>query len=130
MLDKSDTLARVFARDGKIWVHAGVMGERGWEGLAGDAALEAIVAAVARASRTLTIDRLIPGQRYRVIRSIDQLHEGMIVRYIGINDVDNHYGIGEFEGPDGQTLGVHGDYSTRSASPLGPAYRYLEPLED
>ena len=78
----------------------------------------------------LTIDRLIPGDRYRVIRTIDELREGMIVRYIGINDIDNHYGIAEFEGPDGQTLGVRGDYSTLRASPLGGAYRYLEALDD
>ena len=79
---------------------------------------------------SLTIERITVGQRYRVLQSIGELREGMVVRFIGFEDIDNHYGVYEFAGPDGSKLAVGGDYSTPRNSPLGQAHRYLKPVED
>jgi hypothetical protein len=130
ILVDSRELVQVFVKgEDVVWLHAGLPGHDGWEGSGDQAELEAIVAAIEREAETLMIEGLIPGHRYRVIQDLGELRAGMIVRFVGIDDIDNHYGIGEFTGPDGERLGVPGDYSTRRSSPLGPAYRYLVELE-
>ncbi|HLT36909.1 MAG TPA: hypothetical protein VK034_11510 [Enhygromyxa sp.] len=127
VLDRAIELARVFARDAQVRVHAGLVGDDGFEGSADQ--LEAIVAAIELARKTLTIGRLTPGHRYRVLQDIGELREGMIVRFVGFDDIDNHYGIYEFAGPDDCKLGVPGDYSTPRNSPLAQTHRYLEAID-
>jgi hypothetical protein len=122
-------LARVFVQSGEVRVHAGLVGDDGWEGSDSDTQFEAIVAAIEHAARTLTIERITVGHRYRVLQSIGELREGMVVSFIGFDDIDNHYGVYEFAGPDGAKLGVGGDYSTPRNSPLGQAHRYLQPVD-
>jgi hypothetical protein len=124
----SAELARVFVRNKDVLVHAGLVGEDGWEGT--ELQLDAIVEAIERAARTLTIERLLPGHRYRVLADIGQLREGMVVRFVGFDDIDNHYGVYEFEQLDGCKVGVAGDYSSPRHSPLAQAHRYLESLDD
>lgn len=129
IFDASIELARVFGRGKVVRIHAGLVGDEGWEGSDADGNFEAIVAAIEVARRTLTIERLVVGHDYRVIKSIGELRKGMIVRFVGFDDVDNHYGIYQFADSDGRTLGVPGDYSTPRNSPLGQAHRYLEPVD-
>jgi len=120
---------------GSIRAHAGVVGRDGWDGALtdvaeADGALDAIVAAVTASFGKLTIDRLVPGRRYRVRETIQDLVRGSTVRFEIFDDIDNHYGRYVFTAEDGSELAVTGDFSTLSRSPLGETHRYLEELEE
>jgi hypothetical protein len=121
---------RVFAKDGQVLVEAGLVGEQGWSG-SGDAVddmLEPILAALERARRSLTIHELVVGREYEVREDLQELRAGMLVRFDGFDDIDNHYGRYEFTSRDGQRVAVAGDFSTPRNSPLGEAHRYLKEL--
>ena len=77
----------------------------------------------------LTIRRLVPGRRYRVLETIDELQRGATVVFRMFDDIDNHYGRYEFETTGGQRVGVGGDYCTPENSALGETHRYLEELD-
>lgn len=116
---------------GTIRAHAGVVGRDGWDGVLHDVAraedaLDAIAAAVTSGFGKLTIDRLVPGRRYRVREALQDLPRGAIVRFELFDDIDNHYGRYVFTAEDGRELAVKGDFSTPSRSPLGETHRYLE----
>ncbi|MFP5393424.1 MAG: hypothetical protein ACLGI6_18055 [Gammaproteobacteria bacterium] len=51
------------------------------------------------------------GDAYRVLTTIDDLAEGDVVRCVGFDDVDNHYGIFVFEDAAGKLREVRGDFS-------------------
>jgi hypothetical protein len=119
-------LGQVRAVDGEIVIEIGLPDDDGWRGTEPD--LDAMVAAIELEQRSLTIESLIIGARYRVITDIGELRKGMIVRFVDLNELDNHYGVCVFEDETGQTRVVPGDYSDKRRSPLGPAYRYLEPV--
>ncbi len=110
-----------------IKAHAGAPGARGWEGPATsvDAILEPVIAAIRVQESTLTIDRIKPGSRYKVIQGIGELVFGTFVTFKYFDDVDNHYGRYIFATDDGQEVAVSGDFSS-SHSPLAEAYRFLE----
>lgn len=125
-------VATVFFADARIRVHAGVPGRDGWDDVltSVDAQLGEIAAAIARRLRMLSIDDLRPGKRYRVLQDLQELEKGQIVRYRGLDDIDNHHGEYDFEAEDGRKLVVAGDCSTPSRGPLGEVHRYLEALDD
>lgn len=52
-----------------------------------------------------------PLDTYRVLADIGQLKEGQVVKFIGFDDVDNHYGIFVFTDGDGNVLEVSSDFS-------------------
>jgi hypothetical protein len=116
-------------REGAPHAQAGVRGVLGWSGALTDDSFDGIVDAIERAGNTLTIDKLVPGRRYRVREALQQLVPGTVVRFHGFDDIDNHYGKYEFVGDGGTKLAVEGDFSRPEHSPLGDAYRYLEPVD-
>ncbi len=126
--DPRRTLATIEAHDGAVRVHAGVPGVGGWDGHGtdADAMLEGVAAAVARAESTLTLDRLVPGSRYRVIGKLRGFARGEVVRFEGFDDIDNHYGEYIFVTDGGRSVTIGGDYSTPERSPLAEVYRVLE----
>lgn len=77
----------------------------------------------------LTLGRLVPGHRYRVLETIGELQRGATVVFRMFDDLDNHYGIYEFETTSGQRVGVGGDYSTPENNHLSETHRYLEELD-
>ena len=119
---------RVFAKDDRIIVEAGLVGAQGWSSReeAVDEMIDPIVAALELARRTLTIEALAKGQEYRVIEDLQELRTGMIVRFDRFDDIDNHYGRYEFTTREGVVVAVSGDFSTPRNSPLGETHRYLE----
>ena len=46
-----------------------------------------------------------------VLANVGQLQQGQVVKFIGFDDVDNHYGIFVFTDGDGNVLEVNGDFS-------------------
>jgi hypothetical protein len=72
----------------------------------------------------LTRDRLVVGRRYRVIASIQGLERGRVVRYDGLDDIDNHYGVYTFTDEHGGKLEVSGDHSS-DHGPLADVAKFL-----
>ena len=56
-----------------------------------------------------------PLDSYRVLADAGELKQGQIVKFIGFDDVDNHYGIFVFTDADGGALEVSGDFSGPSS---------------
>lgn len=52
-----------------------------------------------------------PDEDYFVLHDVGGLHKGDVVRFVGFDDVDNHYGIFVFVDATGQVLEVSGDCS-------------------
>lgn len=121
-------VVQVDSERGAITIHAGLEGRDGWDGSAID--LEPIVVAITRMFATLTLEQLVAGKRYRVRETIGQLERGTIVKFVGFDDIDNHWGCYDFVTMDGKPVGVSGDYSSLRGSPLAETHRYLEPIVD
>lgn len=51
-----------------------------------------------------------PDQDYTVLTDMDDLKKGEVVKFIGFDDVDNHYGICVFIDSSGTILEVTGDF--------------------
>jgi len=49
-------------------------------------------------------------QEYLVLVDLGDLKKGELVKFIGFDDVDNHYGICVFTDANGKVLEVTGDY--------------------
>jgi hypothetical protein len=49
---------------------------------------------------------------YFIENDLCDLKKGMTVKFIGFDDVDNHYGIFVFADSDGNLLEVRGDFSS------------------
>lgn len=63
-----------------------------------------------------------PGEEFSVLADLCDLRQGEVVRFIGFDDVDNHYGIFVFTSVDGAVLEVSGDFS-------GPGHSQLQALK-
>lgn len=120
---------RILAKDGRVIVEAGLVGEQLDEIDDIGGMVDPIIAALERARRTLTIEKLVIGREYEVREDLQELRVGMVVRFDGFDDIDNHYGRYEFTSRDGRRVAVAGDFSTPRHSPLGKAYRYLTELD-
>ncbi len=91
VVDGTREVARVSARDGTLFVDAGLPGDRGWHGAADQATgdgFEALVRAIAKMDGAVTYDSLAYNHRYRVLLSYRGLRAGEIVTYGG--PIDNH----------------------------------------
>jgi hypothetical protein len=55
---------------------------------------------------------LKPGNEYFIANDICDLKKRTIVKFVGFDDIDNHYGIFVFTDPDGAFLEVWGDFSS------------------
>lgn len=121
-------LVQLRADGDDVRAHAGVVGGDGWSGVIGDldTQLPAILDAIRRARTMLTLEQLVPGERYRVRQPIGQLVAGTIVTFVGFEDIDNHHGRYQFRDGSGAIVVVDGDFSTPRHSPLGETHRYLE----
>lgn len=122
---------RVFARDGRVIVEAGLVGAQGWSdsGEVVEEMIDPILSALEVERRSLTIDKLTVGCEYEVREDLQELRAGMIVRFDGFDDIDNHYGRYEFTSRDGRRVAVAGDFSTPRNSPLRDAHRYLKAID-
>lgn len=54
---------------------------------------------------------LLPDEEYRVLKDVGDLKKDALVKFVGFDDVDNHYGIFVFVDSDGTVLEVSGDCS-------------------
>lgn len=54
---------------------------------------------------------LTPNEEYKVLLDVGDLKKGAAVKFIGFDDVDNHYGIFVFTDAEGKILEVSGDCS-------------------
>jgi hypothetical protein len=122
---------RIYANDGRVIVEAGLVGEQGWLGSSETVddvggMIDPILEALERARQSLTIERLVIGREYEVRENLQELRTGMVVRFDGFNDIDNHYGRYEFTSRDGRSVAVAGDFSSPRHSPLGETHRYLK----
>lgn len=52
---------------------------------------------------------LTPNEDYLVLMDLDDLKQGERVKFVGFDDVDNHYGIFVFLDADARVLEVSGD---------------------
>ncbi len=52
-----------------------------------------------------------PGQEFTVLMDFGDLKKGALVRFVGFDDVDNHFGIFVFTDAKGAVLEVAGDFS-------------------
>jgi hypothetical protein len=125
------TLVELTREGDAIAAHAGARGEAGWDGhLEPDhlgPAIDFIAAAIVRLRTTLTLDTLSQGAHYRVRAAFDKLAAGMVVRFDGLDEVDNHYGRLLFTDlATDRQVAIEGDFSTPEHAPLADAYRYLE----
>ena len=59
---------------------------------------------------------LSPNEEYVVRMDIGDLKEGELVKFIGFDDVDNHYGIFVFQNSKDEVLEVSGDCSGQNHS--------------
>jgi hypothetical protein len=64
-----------------------------------------------RASRL----NLTPNEEYIVLKDLDNLKKGELVKFIGYDDVDNHFGIFVFTDSSGKILEIRGDFSGYSS---------------
>lgn len=51
-----------------------------------------------------------PDQKYLVLTDVDDLKKGEVVKFVGFDDVDNHFGIYVFTDAKGTILEVSGDF--------------------
>jgi len=59
-----------------------------------------------------------PNEEYLVLNDFRQLKKGQLVRFVGFDDVDNHYGIFVFADADGNLLEAYGDFSSATHSSM------------
>jgi hypothetical protein len=52
------------------------------------------------------------GAEYFIAQDLCELKRGMSVRFLGFDDVDNHYGVFVFADSEGVLLEVRGDFSS------------------
>lgn len=125
-------VVRLFVEASAVRAHAGAEGPAGWDGDPSDTvtAVREIVAARARARSLLTGDKLVRGQRYRVIADFRELRAGDQVWFDRFEDIDNHYGRLVFRTADGREVEVAGDFSSPTHAPLADAYRTLAVCPD
>ncbi len=114
VVDGQRALAHVEARDGNVFVDAGLPGSSGWHGTAADATqnIDAIAHAIDAMSGVVTFDSLDINARYRVIAPLHGLVVGEIVTYGG--PIDNH-APHEFTRADGTTVLVE-EYALRQSA--------------
>ncbi len=55
--------------------------------------------------------RMKPGEEYVVLFDLGDLKKGDLVKFVGFDDVDNHYGIFVFVDANDKVLEVSGDCS-------------------
>ncbi|WP_305824972.1 hypothetical protein [Massilia brevitalea] len=55
---------------------------------------------------------------YLVLEDVGHLKKDQLVKFVGFDDVDNHYGIFVFVGADGKVLEVSGDFSGATHSSM------------
>ncbi|PTU73464.1 hypothetical protein DBO85_14145 [Pseudomonas mangrovi] len=89
--------------------------------LASEGAVKTITDYVFSNSWQLNELNMRPGDEYSVLADLCDLRQGEVVRFIGFDDVDNHYGIFVFIRADGAVLEVSGDFS-------GPGHAHLQGL--
>jgi hypothetical protein len=58
---------------------------------------------------------LTSNEEYIVLKDIDDLKKGDLVKFIGYDAVDNHFGIFVFTDSNGRVLEVRGDFSVDSS---------------
>lgn len=108
-----------------VWMHADDEASVFVQGpVADDAELSEIASCVEAVLTRLRVDGLQVGTRYRVSSDMQGLRAGSIVRFLGLDDVDNHYGRLEFEDELGGHLVVHGDFASER-SEAARVHRYL-----
>lgn len=56
------------------------------------------------------------GAEYIVLQDLCDLRKGQVVKFIGFDDVDNHFGRFVFTNQDGAVLEVDGDFSSSEHS--------------
>ena len=56
---------------------------------------------------------LTDGEEYVVLEDLCDLRAGLVVKFAGFSDVDNHYGICVFVDSAGTVLEVPGDFASR-----------------
>jgi len=123
-------VARLFGGDNRVNLTAGVEGPLGWTGHIDrtEELTQSLADQIAKAFivelTTLTVDKIAVGHRYRVLETIQGLVKGALVTFVGLDDIDNHYGSFDFTDDTGDKVSVTGDFSS-SGGPLREAYRYL-----
>ncbi len=121
--------------DDEIRVHAGLVGKSGFACKLDeldadfDHVFSQIVSALAEARARLTVGDLRVRARYRVIDDWKGLPAGDEVTFVGLDDIDNHYGEYQFDTTDGQRIIVGGDCSHPETGPLSEVHLYLERVE-
>jgi len=61
---------------------------------------------------------LKPNPEYLVLENVGDLKKDQLVKFVGFDDVDNHYGIFVFVDADGKVLEVSGDFSGATHSSM------------
>jgi len=59
-----------------------------------------------------------PNEDYLVVKDVADLKQGELVKFVGFDDVDNHYGIFVFVDANGRLLEVTGDFSSPTHSSM------------
>jgi hypothetical protein len=66
--------------------------------------------------------RMNPSEEYVVLMDLGDLKKGELVKFVGFDDIDNHFGIFVFTNEKNQILEVSGDFS----GPDHPCLRKLK----
>jgi hypothetical protein len=74
--------------------------------------------------RRLARGGLVIGRRYRVLAALQGLEPGRVVRYDGLDDIDNHCGVYAFTDERGAKAFVSGDHSS-DYGPLADPAKFL-----
>lgn len=124
----------LWSEGGRVVVRAGLYGRDGYEGplTSVDASLPAIADAVGRSLSRLTLERLVEGASYRVREPFAGLARGAVVTFLGLDALDNHYGVYRFRGADGAETQVETDPSSgldHRGDPLRETHRWLEAVD-
>jgi hypothetical protein len=70
-----------------------------------------------------------PGDQFAVATDIGELKAGDLVRLVGFDDVDNHFGIFVFTKSTNEVLEVRGDFSSPDGSSLSGLKKALSRTE-
>lgn len=57
-------------------------------------------------------------EEYLVLKDLADLKKGQLVKFVGFDDIDNHYGIFVFVDANGNVLEVSGDFSSSTHSSM------------
>lgn len=135
--DPHRTRVWVTARDGVVHVHGGLPGAAGWDatGTDVDAMIDPLAVALEGMDEHFRVDRRNEGRRFRVRRTknprfaeFEKLGEGEVVTFLGLDDIDNHYGELVFVRADGSEIRFGGDYSSPDDGWAAELYLVFEPL--